>query len=292
MIITHIKKTYVIFICLKDVFGKNLPIYTFNNICEQNHSLTLGDEATKVIVNAEGSRDDLSENMRSFLDYLIEKKATKEQTEAITQTEGNIRVASVPGSGKTFVLTYRIAYLITELFVEPSSIVALTFTNKAASQMKHRLRNIVGDNANCFTGTFHGYCNMFLKEEIHRLTFPKTFTILDKKAELEMIKDVAEDMGISLKDNTAKKIMSDIDITKQDMSYVELMAGVDKTELKRRASSEKNVDKKVFYNYLKRQCDNCLLYTSDAADEEDSVEVGGSRILKKKNNDILGSIAV
>ena len=57
-----------------------------------------------------------------------------------------------------------------------------------------------------------------------------------------MIKDVAEDMGISLKDNTAKKIMSDIDITKQDMSYVELMAGVDKTELKRRASSEKNVD--------------------------------------------------
>ncbi|OLA16812.1 MAG: hypothetical protein BHW24_03010 [Lachnospira eligens] len=151
MIITHIKKTYVIFICLKDVFGKNLPIYTFNNICEQDHSLTLGDEATKVIVNAEGSRDDLSENMR--------------QTEAITQTEGNIRVASVPGSGKTFVLTYRIAYLITELFVEPSSIVALTFTNKAASQMKHRLwkiknihwvglhlirsRNMSGQKLNC-----------------------------------------------------------------------------------------------------------------------------------------------
>lgn len=98
------------------------------------------------------------------------------------------KVASVPGSGKTFVLTYRIAYLITELFVEPSSIVALTFTNKAASQMKHRLRNIVGDNANCFTGTFHGYCNMFLKEEIHRLTFPKTFTILDKKADWEMLR--------------------------------------------------------------------------------------------------------
>ena len=193
----------------------------------------------------------------------IPERATKEQTEAITQTEGNIRVASVPGSGKTFVLTYRIAYLITELFVEPSSIVALTFTNKAASQMKHRLRNIVGDNANCFTGTFHGYCNMFLKEEIHRLTFPKTFTILDKKAELKMIKDLAEDMGISLKDNTAKKIMSDIDITKQDMSYVELMAGVDKTELKRKASSEKNVDKKVFYNYLKRQCDNYALDFED-----------------------------
>ena len=193
----------------------------------------------------------------------IPERATKEQIDTMTDTEGNIRVSSVPGSGKTFVLTYRIAYLITEMFVEPSSIVALTFTNKAAAQMKHRLRDIVGDNANCFTGTFHGYCNMFLKEEIHRMSFPKTFTILDKKAELDMIKNVAEDMGISLKDNTAKKIMSDIDMSKQDMSYVELMSGINKTELKRKASNEKNVDRKVFYNYLKRQCDNYALDFED-----------------------------
>ncbi len=193
----------------------------------------------------------------------IPERATKEQVKAITETEGNIRVSSVPGSGKTFVLTYRIAYLITELFVEPSSIVALTFTNKAASQMKHRLKDIVGDNANCFTGTFHGYCNMFLKEEIHRVTFPKTFTILDKKAQIDMIKDVAEDMGISLKDNTAKKIMNDIDIAKQDMSYVELMASYDKSELKRRAAFEKNQDRKIFYNYLRRQCDNYALDFED-----------------------------
>lgn len=76
----------------------------------------------------------------------IPERATKEQIDTMTDTEGNIRVSSVPGSGKTFVLTYRIAYLITEMFVEPSSIVALTFTNKAAAQMKHRLRYIVGDN--------------------------------------------------------------------------------------------------------------------------------------------------
>ena len=60
------------------------------------------------------------------------------------------------------------------------------------------------------------------------MSFPKTFTILDKTAELDMIKNVAEDMGISLKDNTAKKIMSDIDMSKQDMSYVELMSGIDR----------------------------------------------------------------
>lgn len=75
----------------------------------------------------------------------IPERATKEQIDTMTDTEGNIWVSSVPGSGKTFVLTYRIAYLITEMFVEPSSIVALTFTNKAAAQMKHRLRDIVGD---------------------------------------------------------------------------------------------------------------------------------------------------
>ena len=106
--------------------------------------------------------------------------------------------------------------------MEPSSIVALTFTNKAASQMKHWFREIVGDKANCFTGTFHGYCNMFLKEEIHKLSFPKTFTILDKKAQAEMIKNVAEDLGISLKDNAAKKIMNDIDIQKQDRMVIDV----------------------------------------------------------------------
>ena len=112
MIITHIKKTYVIFICLKDVFGKNLPIYTFNNICEQNHSLTLGDEATTGNCKCRKFKGRFHLRICVVsLDYLIEKKATKEQTEAITQTEGNIRVASVPGSGKTFVLTYIIAYL-------------------------------------------------------------------------------------------------------------------------------------------------------------------------------------
>ena len=181
----------------------------------------------------------------------IPKKATKEQVKAMTETEGNIRVSSVPGSGKTFVLTYRIAYLITELFVEPSSIVALTFTNKAAAQMKHRLREIVGDNANCFTGTFHGYCNMFLKEEIHRVTFPKTFTILDKKAQTDMIKNVAEDMGISLKDKTAKKIMNDIDMIKQDMSYVSLWQVMTRQSLKDMRHMRKTLIKKYFIIILK-----------------------------------------
>ena len=80
---SKLKKSFVIFICLEDIFGKNLPVYTFTNICEQDHSIRLGDEATKVIVNASGSRDGLSEDMCSFLDFLIKKEATSEFTQEI-----------------------------------------------------------------------------------------------------------------------------------------------------------------------------------------------------------------
>ena len=114
----------------------------------------------------------------------MEYKLNAEQQKAVEATEGFVRVIAGAGSGKTRALTHRYAFLVNALGILPQNILCVTFTNKAASQMKHRLRNIVGDNANCFTGTFHGYCNMFLKEEIHRLTIPKTFTILDKKAEL------------------------------------------------------------------------------------------------------------
>lgn len=80
---SELKKSYIIFICLEDVFGKNLPIYTFNYICEQDHSLKLGDDATKVIINAAGSRDGLSNDMCSFLDFLLKKDATSKFTQEL-----------------------------------------------------------------------------------------------------------------------------------------------------------------------------------------------------------------
>lgn len=80
---SELKKSYVIFICLEDVFGQNLPVYTFNYMCEQNHSIKLGDDATKVIINASGSRDGLSEDMSSFLDFLLRKDATSKFTQEL-----------------------------------------------------------------------------------------------------------------------------------------------------------------------------------------------------------------
>ena len=118
---------------------------------------------------------------------MSQRQATKEQQQIIEATEGNIRVRAVPGSGKTFALTKRIVYLILELYVEPSSIVAMTFTNKAANEMKYRLKKMIGDFATCYAGTFHGYCNLILKEEIYRLRVEcndMVFTVAINKADL------------------------------------------------------------------------------------------------------------
>lgn len=162
------------------------------------------------------------------------RRPTKEQQQIIEATEGNIRVRAVPGSGKTYVLTNRIAYLIKELYVEPSSIVAMTFTNKAASEMKRRLKRMIGDMATCFAGTFHGFCNLILKEEIHRVSYPKTFLILDKRAQLDLIREVSEENQISLKELTAGHMMEKIICRKQQPEYLRYVIGKDKSLLERK----------------------------------------------------------
>ncbi len=191
------------------------------------------------------------------------RKPTTEQQEIIEATEGNIRVRAVPGSGKTFVLTNRIAYLIKELYVEPSSIVALTFTNKAAGEMKQRLKAMIGDMATCFAGTFHGFCNLILKEEIHRLSYPKTFVILDKRAQLDLIREVAEDNHISLKDVNAKALMDKFMQKKQMQGYLAYVIGTDKSLLERKIKSAGDEEEIVYFNYLKKQRDNYALDFED-----------------------------
>lgn len=191
------------------------------------------------------------------------RKPTPEQQQIIEATEGNIRVRAVPGSGKTYVLTHRIAYLIQELYVEPSSIVAMTFTNKAASEMKHRLKSMIGDMATCFAGTFHGFCNLILKEEIHRLSYPKTFVILDKRAQLDLIREVSEENNISLRDLTARQLMDKIVQRKQLPAYLSYVISTDKSLLERKIAEAVKEEEIVYYHYLKKQRDNYALDFED-----------------------------
>lgn len=192
------------------------------------------------------------------------EKATPEQLHIIQNTEGYQRVCAVPGSGKTYSIVNRMAYLISNMYMDPSSIHAITFTNKAARQMTYRLKKIVGDEATCFTGTFHGKCNEILKEEAYRLSYPKTFSILDKDAQIDLIRLVAEEQGISLKDNTARNFMDDIAERKLTIEYVqEYMIGPDKTKLMNAIESAVGDFDTVYFHYLLKQRDNYALDFND-----------------------------
>ena len=92
------------------------------------------------------------------------------QKEAVTSTEGRIRVVAGAGSGKTKALAFRYAYIVNEIGIDPANILCLTFTNKAAQEMKSRISQLVPpDYTNDFVCTIHGFCVRFLREEIHRI---------------------------------------------------------------------------------------------------------------------------
>ncbi|MFZ4673210.1 MAG: UvrD-helicase domain-containing protein, partial [Chlamydiia bacterium] len=106
----------------------------------------------------------------------------KEQKLAVETTDGKVLVLAGAGSGKTSVLIQRIAYLIDQKGVLPSKILGLTFTNKAALEMRHRLAKIATPSIakQVQLSTFHSFCYQLLRKEIHRLGYTKNFTLVDE----------------------------------------------------------------------------------------------------------------
>ncbi len=118
------------------------------------------------------------------------------QYEAVTSSEQHLRIVAGAGSGKTRVLTYRIAYLIDELKIKPWNILAITFTNKVAAEMKKRITDMIPEVSNSLTiKTFHSFAAYFLRKEIKVLNFPTNFTILDEEDQTKLIKDIAASKG-------------------------------------------------------------------------------------------------
>ena len=102
------------------------------------------------------------------------------QYEAVVQTEGPVLVIAGAGSGKTKVLTHKIAYIIQEKKAMPWQILAITFTNKAANEMKERIANLIGEDAkDLWMGTFHSICVKILRKHIDRIGFDSSFIIFD-----------------------------------------------------------------------------------------------------------------
>ncbi len=142
-------------------------------------------------------------------DYL--KQLNDPQREAVTATDGPVMVIAGAGSGKTRALTFRIAYLMDEKKVDPFNILALTFTNKAAREMKDRIGKIVGTEAkNLWMGTFHSVFARLLRIEGSRLGYPSNFTIYDaedsKKAIANVVKELSLDKDIYKTNNVSRRI--------------------------------------------------------------------------------------
>ncbi|MCI2847895.1 DNA helicase PcrA [Staphylococcus hominis] len=124
----------------------------------------------------------------------------KEQSEAVRTTEGPLLIMAGAGSGKTRVLTHRIAYLLDEKDVSPYNILAITFTNKAAKEMKERVEHLVGEEAQViWMSTFHSMCVKILRRDADRIGIERNFTIIDPTDQKSVIKDVLKNENIDSK---------------------------------------------------------------------------------------------
>ena len=140
------------------------------------------------------------------------------QYEAVTNTEGPCLVIAGAGSGKTKVLTHKIAYLIGEKNVLPWEIIAITFTNKAANEMKERIGNLVGESAkDIWMGTFHSICVRILRRFIDRIGFDSSFIIFDTSDQRTLVKNCLKDLAIDDKMCTDRSVFSEISNAKNEM---------------------------------------------------------------------------
>ena len=151
--------------------------------------------------------------MQDVLEGLNDK-----QYEAVINTEGPCLVIAGAGSGKTKVLTHKIAYLIGEKGVKPWNILAITFTNKAANEMKERIANIVGDDAkDIWMGTFHSICVRILRKFIDRIGFDSSFIIFDTSDQKTLVKGCLKDLSIDDKLFNDRAVLSEISNAKNEM---------------------------------------------------------------------------
>ena len=185
----------------------------------------------------------------SFLDELNEV-----QYKAVTTINGPVMVIAGPGSGKTRVLTYRIAYMM-EQGINPRNILTLTFTNKAAREMKERLEKVVGQQSNyVWAGTFHSIFAKILRIEADKIGFPPSFTIYDSDDTKSMLNHIVKDLQLDSKLYTANLLYNRISSAKSELispaSYLN-----DHVLIEEDKAKKVPLVGQIYYNYTER-CKN------------------------------------
>ena len=177
------------------------------------------------------------------------------QREAVTTTEGFVRVIAGAGSGKTQALTRRFAYLVNDLGILPGNILCVTFTNKAANEMRQRIHNLTGDNDTGYINTFHGFCVSVLQEDSHAVQYPKSFLVLDNADIDDMLRLIYEERGLSLRDMSfadARDMFEIQKLFKKPEYYLDLI-GMSLDELHEKYLQASALHDILFYGYLYQQ---------------------------------------
>ena len=174
------------------------------------------------------------------------------QREAVTTTEGFVRVIAGAGSGKTRALARRFAYLVLEAGILPGSILCVTFTNKAASEMRERIHALTGDNDTGYINTFHGFCVSVLQEDSNAVQYPKSFLVLDNADIDQMLQIIYEERGLTLRDMTFAKARDMIENQKlfRKPDYYLDMIELSLDGLREKYDSAVSTDDILFYGYL------------------------------------------
>lgn len=174
------------------------------------------------------------------------------QLEAVTSTEGFIRVIAGAGSGKTRALARRFAYLVNEIGILPGNILCVTFTNKSANEMRQRIHNLTGDNDTGYISTFHSFCVSVLQEDSHALQYPKSFLVLDNSDIDSMLKIIYEERGLTLRNMTFSKARDMIEIRKifKEPEYYLDMLNMSLDTLRQKYLTAKEPSDIIFYGYL------------------------------------------
>ncbi|HEV3090300.1 MAG TPA: DUF3553 domain-containing protein [Candidatus Cybelea sp.] len=144
------------------------------------------------------------------------------QSAAVRQTDGPVLIFAGAGSGKTRVLTHRIAYLLGELGVAPDRILAVTFTNKAAGEMKSRLQNMVGAAVrDVWVGTFHSMCVRILRRDGSRIGIAPSFAVIDDADQRQLVREILDDLDYDERQISAGACLAEIDKAKNALIWPE-----------------------------------------------------------------------
>ncbi|MGN0162245.1 MAG: ATP-dependent helicase, partial [Candidatus Ornithomonoglobus sp.] len=175
-----------------------------------------------------------------------------EQLDAVTSTEGFIRVIAGAGSGKTRALSHRFAFLVNEVGILPGNILCVTFTNKSANEMRQRIHSLTGDNDTGYISTFHSFCVSILQEDSYAVQYPKSFLVLDNVDIDAMLGIIYEERGLTLRNMTFGKARDMIEMRKlfKEPEYYRDMITMPLDTLKRKYEEAAAPSDIIFYGYL------------------------------------------